>query len=86
MWLPPHNGWINTTPVTGREFSRRLDGGSTVIHALKNGLEADAIIFSTRFLDVLDSMMEVGEVETGFPPLIVQSPRSGDSPVRSASR
>ncbi len=45
-------------------------GGSTVIHAMKNGLEADAMILLDPLLDVLDSMMEVGEVETGFPPLL----------------
>ena len=45
-------------------------GGSTVIHAMKNGLEADAIILLDPLLDVLDSIMEVGEVETGFPPLL----------------
>ena len=45
-------------------------GGSTVIHAMKNGLEADAIILLDPLLNVLDSIMEVGEVETGFPPLL----------------
>jgi hypothetical protein len=45
-------------------------GGSTVIHAMRNGLEADAMILLDPLLDVLDSMMEVGEVETGFPPLL----------------
>ena len=45
-------------------------GGSTVIHAMKNELEADAIILLDPLLDVLDSIMEVGEVETGLPPLL----------------
>jgi len=42
-------------------------GGSTVIHALHNGLRADGLILLDPQLDVLDSLMRGGEVTTGLP-------------------
>lgn len=47
-------------------------GGSTVIHALVNHLEVDAVILLDPQLDILDSLMEVGQITTGIPaPLFV---------------
>lgn len=47
-------------------------GGSTVIHALINGLEIDAIILLDPQLDIFDSLMQGGQVSTGIPaPLFV---------------
>lgn len=42
-------------------------GGSTVIHALHNGLHADGLILLDPQLDVLDSLMRGGQVTTGLP-------------------
>ena len=64
-WLDQHHPSDRPRILLGASM-----GGSTVIHAMRNGLEADAMILLDPLLDVLDSMMEVGEVETGFPPLL----------------
>ena len=64
QWLDQHHPSDRPRILLGASM-----GGSTVIHAMRNGLEADAMILLDPLLDVLDSMMEVGEVETGFPPL-----------------
>ena len=65
QWLDQHHSSDRPRILLGASM-----GGSTVIHAMRNGLEADAMILLDPLLDVLDSMMEVGEVETGFPPLL----------------
>ena len=65
QWLDQHHPSDRPRILLGASM-----GGSTVIHAMRNGLEADAMILLDPLLDVLDSMMEVGEVETGFPPLL----------------
>ena len=65
QWLDQHHSSDRPKILLGASM-----GGSTVIHAMKNGLEADAMILLDPLLDVLDSMMEVGEVETGFSPLL----------------
>ena len=65
QWLDQHHPGDRPRILLGASM-----GGSTVIHAMRNGLEADAMILLDPLLDVLDSMMEVGEVETGFPPLL----------------
>ena len=65
QWLDLHHPSDRPRILLGASM-----GGSTVIHAMKNELEADAIILLDPLLDVLDSTMEVGEVETGFPPLL----------------
>jgi fermentation-respiration switch protein FrsA (DUF1100 family) len=64
QWLDQHHPSDRPRILLGASM-----GGSTVIHAMRNGLEADAMILLDPLLDVLDSMMEVGEVETGLPPL-----------------
>ena len=47
-------------------------GGSTVIHAVINNLEVDAVILLDPQLDILDSLMKGGQVTTGIPaPLFV---------------
>ena len=65
QWLDQHHPSDRPRILLGASM-----GGSTVIHAMKNGLTADAMILLDPLLDVLDCMMEVGEVETGFPPLL----------------
>ena len=64
-WLDQHHPSDRPRILLGASM-----GGSTVIHAMNNELEADAIILLDPLLDVMDSTMEVGEVETGFPPLL----------------
>ena len=65
QWLDQHHPSDRPRILLGASM-----GGSTVIHAMRNGLEADAMILLDPLLDVLDSMMEVGQVETGLPPLL----------------
>ena len=65
QWLDQHHPSDRPRILLGASM-----GGSTVIHAMSNGLEADAMILLDPLLDVLDSMMEVGQVETGLPPLL----------------
>ena len=65
QWLDQHHPSDRPRILFGASM-----GGSTVIHAMRNGLEADAMILLDPLLDVLDSMMEVGQVETGFPALL----------------
>lgn len=65
QWLDQHHPSDRPRILFGASM-----GGSTVIHAMRNGLAADAMILLDPLLDVLDSMMEVGQVETGFPPLL----------------
>lgn len=62
QWLDQHHPSDRPRVLLGASM-----GGSTVIHAMKNGLTADALILFDPLLDVFDSMMEVGEVETGLP-------------------
>ena len=65
QWLDQHHPSDRPRILLGASM-----GGSTVIHAMKNELEAEAIILLDPLLDVLDSTMEVGEVESGFPRLL----------------
>ena len=65
QWLDQHHPSDRPRILFGASM-----GGSTVIHAMRNGLAADAMILLDPLLDVLDSMMKVGQVETGFPPLL----------------
>ena len=61
-WLDHHQPSDRPRVLLGASM-----GGSTVIHAMMNGLKADAIILLDPLLDVLDSMMEGSEIETGIP-------------------
>ena len=62
QWLDQHHPSDRPRILLGASM-----GGSSVIHAMKNGLTADALILFDPLLDVLDSMTEVGQVETGLP-------------------
>lgn len=62
QWLDQHQPSARPRILLGASM-----GGSTVIHAMMNGLKADALVLLDPLLDVLDSMMEGGEIETGLP-------------------
>ena len=61
-WLDRHQPSQLPRVVLGASM-----GGSTVIHAVTNGLEVDAIILLDPQLDILDSLQHGGEVSTGIP-------------------
>lgn len=72
QWLDQHHPSDRPRVLLGASM-----GGSTVIHAVTNGLEADALILLDPLLDVLDSMMEGGQIETGIPaPLLAVAARA----------
>ena len=71
-WLDQHHPSNRPRVLLGASM-----GGSTVIHAMSNGLKADAVILLDPLLDVLDSMMEGGQIETGIPaPLFAVAARA----------
>jgi len=72
QWLDQHHPSDRPRILLGASM-----GGSTVIHAMSNGLKADALILLDPLLDVLDSMMEGGQIETGIPaPLFAVAARA----------
>ena len=72
QWLDQHHPSDRPRILLGASM-----GGSTVIHAMTHGLKADALILLDPLLDVLDSMMEGGQIETGIPaPLFAVAARA----------
>lgn len=72
QWLDTHHPTDHPRILLGASM-----GGSTVIHAMMNGLKADALVLLDPLLDVLDSMMEGGEIGTGIPaPLFALAARA----------
>jgi len=61
-WLDRHQPSQLPRVVLGASM-----GGSTVIHAVTNGLKVDAIILLDPQLDILDSMQYGGQITTGLP-------------------